>query len=121
MKEIASHLNTMNVYSILIAVLCLAVILITPKVLPKVPGPLVGIVVSSVVAAYISLMDKWHNWFTYGAIPNTLPQLKLPEITFERIDVLLGPAFVIAMLGGNRVLLSAVVADGMTNSKQCQT
>ncbi|MCI2499270.1 SulP family inorganic anion transporter, partial [Listeria monocytogenes] len=30
---------------------------------------------------------------------------------------LIGPAFVIAMLGGIESLLSAVVADGMTNTK----
>src|SRR5699024_3391576 len=37
--------------------------------------------------------------------------------TLERIKQLIGPAFVIAMLGGIESLLSAVVADGMTNSK----
>ncbi len=54
---------------------------------------------------------------TYGAIPSTLPEFHIPEITLEKIYMLLGPAFVIAMLGGIESLLSAVVADGMTNSK----
>ena len=53
----------------------------------------------------------------YGTIPSTLPQFGIPEITVERIKQLIGPAFVIAMLGGIESLLSAVVADGMTNSK----
>lgn len=39
------------------------------------------------------------------------------EITWERIERLIGPAFVIAMLGGIESLLSAVVADGMTNTR----
>lgn len=117
MQEIASHLNTMNVYSIFIAILCLAIILITPKVLPKVPGPLMGIVISSVVAAIFFNGQVATIGSTYGAIPNTLPQLKLPEISLERLVSLLGPAFVIAMLGAIESLLSAVVADGMTNSK----
>lgn len=41
----------------------------------------------------------------------------MPDVTWEVIYSLLGPAFVIAMLGGIESLLSAVVADGMTNSK----
>ncbi|MFB9760405.1 SulP family inorganic anion transporter, partial [Ectobacillus funiculus] len=50
-------------------------------------------------------------------IPNTLPHFHLPNMTWNHIQKLIGPAFVIAMLGGIESLLSAVVADGMTNSK----
>ncbi|PKC50404.1 sulfate permease family protein, partial [Rhizophagus irregularis] len=50
-QEIATHFHTISLYSVLIAVLCLAIQLLTPKVLPKVPGALVGIVVSSIIAA----------------------------------------------------------------------
>jgi len=117
MHEIAVHLHTTNVYSIFIALICLATILITPKVLPKVPGPLMGIVISSIVAAFFFPGQVATIGSTYGAIPNTLPEFKLPEITIERMVSLLGPAFVIAMLGAIESLLSAVVADGMTNSK----
>lgn len=46
-----------------------------------------------------------------------MPEFHIPEITLERVFMLIGPAFVIAMLGGIESLLSAVVADGMTNSK----
>ncbi|MFJ8235092.1 SulP family inorganic anion transporter [Ureibacillus sp. NPDC094379] len=117
MKEIGSHLNTLNGYSILIALLCLAIMLVTPKVLPKVPGALVGIIVTTSVVAIFFSGDVATIGSTYGAIPNTLPEFGIPEITIERIMMLMGPAFVIAMLGGIESLLSAVVADGMTNSK----
>ncbi|MED3762701.1 sulfate permease [Ureibacillus terrenus] len=117
MREIASHLHTINIYSIAVAAICLAAILITPKVLPKVPGPLVGIIVSSVVAALFFNGQVATIGTTYGEIPNRLPQFRIPEITVDRMISLLGPAFVIAMLGAIESLLSAVVADGMTNSK----
>ncbi|MED3660581.1 sulfate permease [Ureibacillus sp. FSL K6-8385] len=117
MREIASHLHTINIYSITVAAICLAAILITPKVLPKVPGPLVGIIVSSVVAALFFNGQVATIGTTYGEIPNRLPQFRIPEITVDRMISLLGPAFVIAMLGAIESLLSAVVADGMTNSK----
>lgn len=116
-QEIATHFHTISLYSVLIAVLCLAIQLLTPKVLPKVPGALVGIVVSSIIAAVFFSDQIQTIGSTYGAIPSTLPEFHLPEITFEKIYMLLGPAFVIAMLGGIESLLSAVVADGMTNSK----
>ena len=40
-----------------------------------------------------------------------------PEITWERIEQLIAPAFAIAILGGIESLLSAVVADSMTGTK----
>ncbi|MGN7476543.1 SulP family inorganic anion transporter [Solibacillus silvestris] len=115
--EISSNMNTINFYSVLVAMVCLAMILITPKILPKVPGALVGIVVSSIVTVLFLRGHVATIGSTYGAIPNTLPQFQVPDITFEQVYLLLGPAFVIAMLGGIESLLSAVVADGMTNSK----
>lgn len=115
--EIASNIETVNFYSLLVAIISFALILMAPKVLPKVPGALIGIIVSSVVTVFFLQGHVATIGSTYGAIPNTLPEFRIPEITLERIYMLIGPAFVIAMLGGIESLLSAVVADGMTNSK----
>ncbi|MFJ7663633.1 SulP family inorganic anion transporter [Lysinibacillus sp. NPDC097162] len=117
MKELFVHIGTTNYYSIFIAIICLVIILVTPKVFPKVPGALVGIVVSTLVASFFFSGQVATIATAYGQIPNTLPAFSIPEITFERMQLLIGPAFVIAMLGGIESLLSAVVADGMTNSK----
>lgn len=117
LKDIVAHLHTFNVTTILIALISLALILLTPKIAPKVPGALVGIIVSAVMTAVFFYGQVATIGSTYGAIPNTLPEFHVPEMTWEVIYSLLGPAFVIAMLGGIESLLSAVVADGMTNSK----
>ncbi|WP_433775113.1 SulP family inorganic anion transporter [Bacillus wiedmannii] len=117
LKEIFIHIDTINFYSIITALICLFVILITPKISPKVPGSLVGIVISTVIATVFFSGHVPTIGTAYGAIPNTLPHFHIPEITLERIQQLIGPAFVIAMLGSIESLLSAVVADGMTNSK----
>lgn len=117
MKEIALHLSTINIYSVSTAVISLIVILLIPKILPKVPGSLVGLVVSSVVAALFFKGNVATIGSSFGDIPSTLPHLHFPEITWERVKVLIQPAFVIAMLGGIESLLSAVVADGMTGSR----
>lgn len=117
LKEIFIHIDTINFYSIITALICLIVILLTPKILPKVPGSLVGIIISTVIATVFFSGHVPTIGTAYGTIPNTLPQFHIPEITLERIQQMIGPAFVIAILGGIESLLSAVVADGMTNSK----
>lgn len=117
LKDLAAHLNTFNMASILVAVISLVCIIVTPKVTSKIPGALVGILVSAVVTMLFFKGQVATIGSTYGAIPNTLPTFAMPDITLERMYVLLGPAFVIAMLGGIESLLSAVVADGMTGSK----
>jgi len=42
---------------------------------------------------------------------------QMPSVTFSEVLQLIGPAFTIALLGAIESLLSAVVADGMTNTK----
>ncbi|WP_298830998.1 SulP family inorganic anion transporter [uncultured Planococcus sp.] len=117
-KEIFLNIETINVYSILTAVVCLVTVILTPKILPKVPGPLIGLLVSAVVATAFFPGQVATIGSTFGEISNRLPDFRFPEITFERIQLLIGPAFVIAMLGGIESLLSAVVADGMTGGKK---
>lgn len=115
--EIFSHIQTVNLYSILTAIICLIIIILTPKFAPKIPGPLIGLVISTIIAVVFYPGQVATIGSTYGEIPNTLPQFSFPEITWNKIVMLIQPAFVIALLGGIESLLSAVVADGMTNSK----
>jgi sulfate permease, SulP family len=117
MKEIFSHIDTINLYSILTAGICLATVLLTPKLFPKVPGPLIGLITSTLVASFLYPHHVATIGSTFGDIPSNLPKISIPPISMERIEMLLGPAFVIAMLGAIESLLSAVVADGMTNSR----
>ena len=50
MKEITIHLNTINLYSVVVAIIGLILILITNKYLPKIPGAIVGLIGSTLVA-----------------------------------------------------------------------
>ena len=117
LKDLTMHLQTINFVSVFIAMISLIMILLTPKFFSRVPGALVGIVISTIIAITFFKGDVATIGSTYGAIPNELPTFSIPHITFDKIYTLLGPAFVIAMLGAIESLLSAVVADGMTNSK----
>jgi sulfate permease, SulP family len=117
LKEIIIHMNTLNIYSVLTAVICLITLILTPKLVPKVPGPLIGLLLSTVVATLFYPSHVATIGTSYGQIPNSLPHFHIPNLDLETIIKLLRPAFVIAMLGGIESLLSAVVADGMTNSR----
>ncbi|WHZ05265.1 sulfate permease [Neobacillus sp. YX16] len=117
LNELIINIDTINLLSILTAVICLATIILTPMIAPKVPGPLIGLVVSTMIATLLYPGQVATIGSAYGQIPSSLPQLQKPNLSFEMIITLLKPAFIIAMLGGIESLLSAVVADGMTNSK----
>ncbi|RED59349.1 SulP family inorganic anion transporter [Cohnella lupini] len=117
MKEILVHLDTVNLFSVITALICFAVILLTPKFLPRVPGSLIGLVVSTVAATLFFKGQVATIGSSFGAIPSALPHFQIPDITWQRISTLLQPAFIIAMLGGIESLLSAVVADGMTGKR----
>lgn len=116
-KELFIHIDTFSNFSVLTSMICLVSVILTPKFIPKVPGPLIGLVISTVVATIFFPNHVATIGSTFGEIPNTLPQFQFPEFTLDRFQQLIGPAFVIAMLGGIESLLSAVVADGMTKSR----
>jgi len=116
MKDILIHLGTINPYSTLTAVICLVIILITPRILPKMPGSLAGIVLSTVIVSLFFPNDVSTITSTFGGIPGSVPQIKIPDFTLDKLELLLQPALTIAILGAIESLMSAVVADGMTGT-----
>lgn len=117
MREILTHLDTANLYSVLTAVICLACILLTRRLFPKVPGSLVGLIVSSCAAIWLFGGRVETIGSSFGAISGSLPAFHWPNITLEKLRTLFYPALIIAMLGSIESLLSAVVADGMTGTR----
>lgn len=116
MNEIFMHLHTFNPYSALTAIICFVVIVITPRFLPKVPGSLAGLLVSTIVASLCFPNEVSTIASTFGGIPSDLPQGKLPVFSLEKVHQLFQPALTIAILGAIESLLSAVVADGMSGT-----
>lgn len=117
MRELIIHIPAVNMYSVLTSCICLAALLLVPKYMPKVPASLVGLLLSSIIAAWLYPNQVATIGTTFGAIPGGIPDFHLPALSWDRILLLLQPAFVIAMLGGMESLLSALVADSMTGEK----
>ncbi|KEP28047.1 SulP family inorganic anion transporter [Bacillus zhangzhouensis] len=117
MREIVVHLGTTNSLAIITAVIGLIVILVAQKYIPKIPGALLGLLVSTFVAVLFFQGQVETIGSAYGEIPRQLPSFAFPELTIEKMIYLLPPAIVIALLGGVESILSAMVADHMKGSK----
>ncbi|MGP1615418.1 MAG: SulP family inorganic anion transporter, partial [Pollutimonas bauzanensis] len=103
------------------ALACIALLLVIfasriPR-LARVPGPLVALVVVTLIQAIFHFDSVATIGSTYGEIPRGLPTWAFPAVTLSRLVELIGPAFAIAMLGAIESLLSAVVADGMAGTR----
>ncbi|MYN11609.1 sulfate permease [Pusillimonas sp. TS35] len=103
----------------LIGVVSLLLVIFTSKVprFARVPGPLVALVVMTAIQAAFGFESVATIGSMFGEIPRGLPSLELPAITLTRLVELIGPAFAIAMLGAIESLLSAIVADGMADTR----
>lgn len=117
MQEIARHLSSVNGYSVLTALISLAILLLLPKRFPRLPASLIALLVSGVVATLFFGGKVATIGSTYGAIPSALPTFAIPNLSPELMLEMLRPALLIALLGGFESLLSAVVADGMSGSR----
>lgn len=117
MWEIFTNLHTLNVYSVLVAIIGLLIIIFVPRFFPRVPVLLVALIIPTLIVVIFMPGKVATIGSTFGGIPQAFPKFTLPEITLEKLLYLWQPAFAIAMLGGIESLLSAVVADGMTGKK----
>jgi len=102
-----------------VAVVSLALVIGAPRVpgLARVPGPLLALVVATLLQSVFHFDGVATIGSTFGEIPRGLPELQWPALSTDRFVELIGPAFAIAMLGAIESLLSAVVADGMAGTR----
>lgn len=100
-----------------LACLSLLLVLVTPKFLKRIPGPLIAMIVATVLQAFFHFKSVATIGSTFGGITQALPQFRLPEIQLGHAFNLIGPAFTIALLGAIESLLSATAADGMAGTR----
>ncbi len=113
-------LPTLHTATTVMAVLSLAILLITPRIktLRRVPAPLIVLVLSTAAQSLFQFSGISTIGTAFNGIPGTLQGFSImPGFDFTHIGDLLGPAFTIAMLGAIESLLSATVADRMAGTK----
>jgi SulP family sulfate permease len=99
------------------AIFSLLILVISPRILKRVPSPLLALVAATILQATFQFEGVATIGSAFGGISQTLPSFELPSLTYSDAVSLVGPAFAIAMLGAIESLLSAVVADGMAGTR----
>ncbi len=80
------------------------------------PASIVAVIVTTVLVAVFHI-DVPTIGSKFGGIPRGLPGISFPRISFLQVQDLMIPALTITMLGAIESLLSAIVADGMIESR----
>jgi SulP family sulfate permease len=113
---IARHLRETEWHTPAIGALALGAMLLWPRVSRRVPASLVAVLLATALV-------HWLHWpvatigSKFGGIPAGLPGFHFPHVTLDLLRELMAPAFTIAALGGIESLLSATVADGLTDTR----
>lgn len=115
--ELLGSFGQLDSHTTQLAILALAILLISPRIIRRVPSPLVSMVVVTAVQSYFQFPGVATIGSAFGGIPSALPMPSLPAFHMKDLVALVGPAFTIAFLGAIESLLSAVVADGMAGTR----
>ncbi|MEZ5063788.1 MAG: sulfate permease [bacterium] len=113
---LGSALGTMQPTTVAFTVGTIVVITMWPRRWSRVPGSLVALVASAVLAHAFHLPVETIG-DRFGSVGSSLPRPHLPVVDWALLPRLFSPALAIALLGGIESLLSAVVADGMTGRR----
>ncbi len=119
MTALGRALPTVNVWTLAIGGLCLALIARWPARWTRVlPGTVAAVLAGTGLVYFFQLpVETIHTRFGPGAFPDGLPELQPMTFDLSRLGDLIRPAMAIALLGGIESLLSAVVADGMIDDR----
>ncbi len=110
------NLDKVNFSAAGLAAFTIATIWFSGKIIKKIPGSLLAILLASLIAYVLGLQVETIG-SRFGALPSSLPRPALPTFDLSVMKALLRPAFTIAILGAIESLLAAVVADAMIGGR----
>ncbi len=110
------HVGSASLAAAVIGVGSTVLVAVWPKILPRVPGSLIAIVLATAVVRVFDLNVETIG-DRFGAIPSSLPAPSIPSFTWADVRAVFPDAISIALLGAIESLLSAVVADGMIGTR----
>ncbi len=116
MEALAGNFHTLSFEATALAVFTLLTLIICRGLSPRIPGPIVALLLST-CAVYFFKLPVETIGTRFGGIPSGLPHWQIPHFRTDLIHGLLGPAFTVAMLGAIESLMSAVVSDRMSNDR----
>jgi SulP family sulfate permease len=115
-EAFAGHAGSINLWAAALAFATIVIIVFWPRFTHRIPGSLVAILATTTAVQLLNLPVETIG-SRFGSVPSTLPAPHLPAISWELCRQMFSPALTIALLAGIESLLSAVVADGMTERR----
>jgi len=107
-----ANIENINWQALVLGLVSIVILVVWPKINKTIPNSFVALVIGTAATYFLKL-----DVALLGDIPKTLSVAKIEAIQFDDIFNLVSPAFTIAILVAMQALLSAVVTDGMINSK----
>jgi len=121
-KTLAAYAHTVDIPTLALASCCFVFLLSYNRLaqrfalLRRAPGPLVVLIVGTLVAFVFDLPVETIGSRFHG-IPQELPKFGLPSLSVHDFGKLISPAITIALLGAIESLLSARVADSQIDDR----
>jgi SulP family sulfate permease len=116
LTAIAHNLGTLDWAACGLAAASLVVILVEPRLIPRLPGSIVALLAGTAAVVLFDLPVETIG-SKFGGIPRGLPGFAIPVFRPDLILPLLPSAMTVAILAAIESLLSAVVADSMSGDR----
>lgn len=110
-RAVRSCFTDGSLAAVILVLIVAGVMVIAPRLHRAIPGSLLAVVVATIVASIGDLSVA-----RIGSLPSSLPLPALPHLSASRVSELFSAAFAVALLAGLESLLSAKVADGMSDA-----
>ncbi len=109
--------SSANIAAVIIAILTIAILIMMPRLHKKIPGSIVAVVVTTILALLFSAQYHVRNVGDIGKFDLSFAMPVMPNVTWTLILALFPAALTIAAIIAIESLLTAVVADGMTDTR----
>lgn len=114
LAAIGANIAIINGQALLVGAVCLAILIVWPRVSRRIPGSLVAVIVgAAMVGAFNLNVNTIGDLYTINA---GLPTLHVPQLDLALFRDELANGIIIAILAAIESLLSCVVADSMISS-----
>ncbi len=114
LSAIAGNIGTFNWQALLVGAICLAILIVWPKVSKNIPGSLIAVIVGMIIVPVFNMdVNTIGDLYTIQA---GLPTLHIPQLDLDLFRNELANGITIAILAAIESLLSCVVADSMISS-----
>ncbi len=114
MQCVIHYFSSVNVWAVLVGIICLAILILWPFINKTIPGSLIAVIAGILFVKLGKLpVNTIGDLYT---ISSHLPTFHIPHFSMEILQAEMSDGFTIAILAAIESLLSCVVADSMINS-----